>query len=359
MAGHRRLAPSGNEAFDRARATCCTVPRRRGARLVRDRRGRADRSRDPRVGGRVRRRHPAGSRPAVGGRGLGRDRPRERGAPDLGDFLEAAARLQLGDGRGRAASCSPRVDDPTDPWFPCSVTAARIARAHTWRISTATSTPPRAEVLAAFEADPFAPDVWDAFARLCAETDFDPTEFVACVPDDRTFEVLAALRSSAPAGVDRIAELIWARNPGDPRVLALVPSFAAKLEGMRAMEWSARMRGAAWAASAPCSRRAEDEHVDATERVRACALAHASFGDRRARELLERGGAGSARRRVVAGRARGVGDRAGARRHGRRRPARPPRTVRSRSRRRCSRGARRARRTRCSCTACRSRRPRT
>jgi len=34
--------------------------------------------------------------------------------------------------------------------------------------------------------------------------------------------------------------------------------------------------------------RAEDERVDAIERVRACALAHAAFGDRRARELLEK-----------------------------------------------------------------------
>ena len=34
--------------------------------------------------------------------------------------------------------------------------------------------------------------------------------------------------------------------------------------------------------------RAEDERVDAVERVRACVFAHAAFGDRRARELLER-----------------------------------------------------------------------
>ena len=76
---------------------------------------------------------------------------------------------------------------------------------------------------------------------------------MAQVPDDRTFEVITALRSSAPEGVDRIVELIWARNPGDARVLALVPRFAAKLASVRAMEWSARMRGAGMGAPARCS----------------------------------------------------------------------------------------------------------
>ena len=118
----------------------------------------------------------------------------------------------------------------------------------------------------AFDADPFAPDVWDAFARLCAETDFDPTGFVARIPDDRVLGVLAALRTSAPAGVDRIAELIWERQSGDPRVLALVPSFAAKLDSMRALEWSARIRAAGMGRLCPLVDRAETRTV---ERARA------------------------------------------------------------------------------------------
>jgi hypothetical protein len=206
--------------------------------------------------------------------------------PDLGDFLDAAARLQLDDIEGARAVLE-RVEDPTDPWFPCSVTAARIARAHVAYLDGDVENA-RAEVLATFEMDRFAPEVWDAFARLCAESDFDPTEVVAQVPDDRTFDVIAALRSSAPEGVDRIAELIWNRNPGDARVLALVPRFASKLESVRAMEWSARMRGVGMGRTCPLLARAEDERVEPMERVRACALAHAAFGDRRARELLEK-----------------------------------------------------------------------
>ena len=143
--------------------------------------------------------------------------------PDLGDFLEAAARLQLDDPEG-ARRVLARVEDPTDRWFPCSVTAARIARAHVAYLEGDVEAA-RAEVSATFETDPFAPEVWDAFARFCADTDFDPTDVVAFVPDDRTFEVIVALRNSAPEGVDRIAELIWARNPGDARVLAEVESL--------------------------------------------------------------------------------------------------------------------------------------
>src|SRR5262249_7830426 len=94
--------------------------------------------------------------------------------------------------------------------------------------------------------------------------------------------------ASAADGVDRIAELIWSRNPGDPRVLALVPSFAARVESMRALEWSGRIRAAGMGRLCPLLQRAEDVRVGATERARAAALAHAAFGDRRAREALER-----------------------------------------------------------------------
>ncbi len=208
------------------------------------------------------------------------------GRPDLGDFLEAGARLQLDD-RDGARRLLDQVEDPSDAWFPCSVTAARIARADVAYLDGDVDRA-RTEVLATFETDRYATEVWDAFARLCADTDFDPTEAIELIPDDRTFEVITALRNSEPAGVDRIAEVIWARNPGDARVLALVPRFAAKLESIRAMEWSARMRRVGMGRTCPLLARAEDESVDPLERVRACALVHVAFGDRRARELLEK-----------------------------------------------------------------------
>jgi hypothetical protein len=210
--------------------------------------------------------------------------------PDLGNLLEAAAQLQLGD-VDTARELLEHVQDPRDPWFPVSITSARIAHAHVAFLDGDVERATR-EVLDAFTADPFAADVWDAFARLCAETEFDAAPIVAQIPDERAFEVLASLRASAPEGVDRIAELIWNRNPGDARVLALVPSFAAKLESLRAMEWSARMRAADMGRLCPLLQRAEDLRVGAAERARAAALAHASFGDTRARELLARAARG-------------------------------------------------------------------
>jgi hypothetical protein len=277
------VAPSGNEAFDRARSYLARLREDEALDWFQI----AAEASDPAI--------RSSAAAFVAGILLARGRPwevsfwadlvRENAPrPDLGDLLEAAAHLQLGEvdaARGLLAC----VTDPTDTWFPASVTAARIARAHVMyldgEIDAATT-----EVLAAFEADPFAPDVWDAFARLCAETDFDPAGLVARVPDDRVLEVLASLRASTPAGVDRIAELVWERQQGDPRVLALVPSFAAKLDSMRALEWSARIRAAGMGRLCPLLDRAEDGNVDAPERVRAATLAHASFGDGRARSAL-------------------------------------------------------------------------
>ena len=280
------LKPSGCEEFDRARQLLTEFRDDEALDYFELASGRAT---DPAV--------RASAAAFVAGLLLGSNRPWEVEAwaeivrdnaatPDLGDFLEAAARLQLDDLEG-ARRVLARVEDPTDPWFPCSVTAARMARAHVAYLDGDVEEA-RAEVFAVFELDRFAPEVWDAFARLCADTDFDPADAVASVPDDRTFEVITALRSSVPEGVDRIAELIWQRNPGDARVLALVPRFASKLESVRAMEWSARMRAAGMGRTCPLLARAEDERADAVERVRACVFAHAAFGDRRARELLER-----------------------------------------------------------------------
>ena len=278
------LTPSGNEAFDRARTYLARLREEEALDWFQIA---ADGSDDPEI--------RSSAAAFVAGILLSRGRPwevsvwadmvREGAArPDLGDLLDAAAHLQLGE-VDAARTLLDGVTDPTDRWFPASVTSARIARAHVMyldeNIEAAT-----AEVLAAFEADPFAADVWDAFARLCAETDFDPSDFVARIPDDKILEVLASLRSSAPAGVDRIAERIWNRKVGDPRVLALVPSFAAKLESMRAMEWSARIRAADMGRLCPLVDRAEDRMVAAPERVRAAMLAHASFGDTRARAAV-------------------------------------------------------------------------
>ncbi len=279
------VVPSGNEAFDRARTYLARLREEEALdwfQIAAD-------TADVRA---VR----ASAAAFVAGILLSRGRPWEvtvwaaivrdnSPRPDLGDLLEAAAHLQLGEvDQARVLLAS--VTDPTDEWFPASNTAVRIARAHVMYLDGAVDAA-TAEVLAAFDADPFAPDVWDAFARLCSETDFDPTDFVARIPDEQVLEVLASLRASAPRGVDRIAELIWQRHTGDPRVLALVPSFAAKLDSMRALEWSARIRATGMGRLCPLLDRANDASVAAPERVRAAALAHVSFGDGGARIAMK------------------------------------------------------------------------
>ena len=290
MTAADEVAPSGDEAFDRAQTL---LARFREEEALDWFQIAAESAGDPIVRG--------SAAAFVAGILLTRSRPWEvtiwadvvranAARPDLGNLLEAAAHLQLGE-TGAARRLLEAVTDPTDPWFPASVTSARIARAHVMYLEGDVDAA-TAEVLAAFAADPFAPDVWDAFARLCAETDFDPADFVARVPDDRVLDVLASLRASAPAGVDRIAQLVWERHQGDPRVLALVPSFAAKLDSLRALEWSARIRASEMGRLCPLVVRAEDPLVGAPERVRAAALVHATFGDSRARHAIGAAAAG-------------------------------------------------------------------
>jgi len=207
------------------------------------------------------------------------------GSCDLAALLEALAHLQL-DELDPAFALLEGIGEPVDPWFPCSQTVARIVRAHV-RYLLGDRERAAAEVMEAFGTDPYSPDVWDAFARMCAETDFDPAPAVAALPDDRMLEVLVAIRASEPNGASRIAELIWERAPGDARVLAVVPSFAARLDSVDAVQWSARMRSAGMGRTCPLLARADDVNVPARERIRAAALAYASFGDTRARESLE------------------------------------------------------------------------
>jgi hypothetical protein len=204
----------------------------------------------------------------------------------LASMLEASARLQLGE-VDEARALLADADAPHDPWYPCSPASVRVVWAHVRHLDGDREGAAN-DVLVAFTDDPFAADVWDAFARFCAETDFDPTPAVDQVPHERTVDILRALRASSPTGVARIAELIWARDPADARVLALVPSFAARIHSIAALQWSARMRAAGMGRTCPLLARADDLHVEAGDRVRAAALAYASFGDKRGRQSLER-----------------------------------------------------------------------
>jgi hypothetical protein len=203
----------------------------------------------------------------------------------LADVIEASARIQLEDLDGARALLE-RAEAPADEWFDCSPVIVQVLRAHLDYLDGDVEAA-RDAVVAAFRAAPFASDVWDAFARLCADTDFDPHSVVVALPDDRVTDVLATLQGSEPAGVDRIVEALWSRRPGDPRLLASATRFAPALDATRAMEWAVRLRAVGDHARCPLVARAKDRAVEPIERLRSAVLAHVSFDDERARDALE------------------------------------------------------------------------
>ncbi|MCU1426179.1 MAG: hypothetical protein JWL83_179 [Actinomycetia bacterium] len=203
----------------------------------------------------------------------------------IADVLEASARIQLEDLDG-ARELLDGVQDTTDEWFACSPVVVRVLHAHLEYVDGRREAA-RDEVLAAFAEEPFAADVWDAFARFCAETDFDVAPVVAAVTEERVLGVLGALQGAEPEGVDRIVDRLWERRPKDPRVLAAATRFAPALAAPRALEWSARLRAAGENARCPLIARAKDTNVEPSERLRAAAVAFATFADERARDAVE------------------------------------------------------------------------
>jgi hypothetical protein len=203
----------------------------------------------------------------------------------LADVLEASARIQLDDLDG-ARELLDDIEPPVDEWFDCSPVIVEVLRAHL-DYCDGRSDAARDAILGAFQQAPLAPDVWDAFARFCAETDFDPEQVVATVPDDQVNKVLATLQSSEPDGVDRIAEVLWERRPNDSRVLAAATRFAPQLDATRCLEWSVRIRAVGDHAFCPLVARAKDRGIDPIERLRSAILAFESFDDERARAAVE------------------------------------------------------------------------
>ena len=276
--------------------------------------------------------------------------------PDLGNLLEAAARLQLGeiDAARGVARRRHRPDRPVVPGHrqhgPPGACARGVSRRQR-RGGDARS------ARRCSRTDPYSPDVWDAFARLVRRDRLRPDRrWSRGSPTTRRSKCWRRCAGRRPTASIASPSSSGLRNPGDPRCSRSCPSFAARLDSLRAMEWSARMRARrAWVALCPLLERAEDERVGAAERARAAALAHASFGDTRARE--------AARAR---GRRLSPDDELG-RRLRESWTIAPMLTdsvvVRGRDDRRCGRcGSRRLvrrrrdqrGRTRCSCTACRS-----
>jgi hypothetical protein len=203
----------------------------------------------------------------------------------VADVLEAAAMIQLDDVEA-ARSLLANVEDTSDEWFPCSPVVVPVLQAHLDYLEGDVDSA-RDAILAAFEAEPFAPDVWDAFARLCGETDFDPAPLVDAITDDRVLGVLAALQGAMPEGADVIVEALWDRYPRDPRIVAAATRFAPALDASRGLEWSVRIRAAGDDERCPLLARARDAKVEPIDRLRAAVVAFVTFEDERVRDAVE------------------------------------------------------------------------
>jgi tetratricopeptide (TPR) repeat protein len=203
---------------------------------------------------------------------------------ELADVLEAAALVQAGDCSAALALLAP-IGAAGDGYTEIPASLVRLVRGHAsyvlGRFDDATT-----QVLGAFADDAMVPDVWAAFAAICAETDFDPRPVVAMVDRADYKRVLGWLDHAPADGVDRIVEAMWGRNPGDRTLLAFATAFAPYVELSRALEWSARIREAGASDHCPLIRLASARNAQPAQRVRAAIVAAQTFGDERAAPLV-------------------------------------------------------------------------
>ncbi|GGK18316.1 hypothetical protein GCM10010124_08620 [Pilimelia terevasa] len=106
-------------------------------------------------------------------------------------------------------------------------------------------------------------------------------------PADRLRTLLAAVVNEPAPLVDALADALWQRHEGHPVPLALGARVGPALTPDRALEWSARLRAHGHAADCPLLALAQEKSRTPRDRVRAAAVALATFGDGAAVPLLE------------------------------------------------------------------------
>lgn len=99
------------------------------------------------------------------------------------------------------------------------------------------------------------------------------------LPAPAVMTTLAEVRTLRPVDADAVLESLWCRDMNRPGVLAAAPEVAAALPVLRALEWSARLRGAGSAQLCPLVALAFDASRTPRDRVVAAAVALEAFGD--------------------------------------------------------------------------------
>ncbi len=205
----------------------------------------------------------------------------------LGDLLEASACVQLGDFQGALeilGAAGPLVA-PRDKWFRCSVAGMYAARVRALvmadRIAEAES-----ELRRSLRGLSDTQELWETVASLAANDSIDPKSYLDALAPARLLDVFGWIAGGPAHGLDRIAEGLWKRVPGDVRVLAAVTLFAWRLDAERGLVWCHRLLDAGVTERSPLLERAEMVQVAPADRVRAASVG-VLLDEERARHALE------------------------------------------------------------------------
>lgn len=196
----------------------------------------------------------------------------------LPDFMEARAQLLL----GRPEAALPLLEGM----------AERELDDDNFEYAAEVLSPLRAQALAELHRPGEAADVLLAalsagscdvhvgtILELLLAAGRDPGDLGRAVPDHFYRPVLAQVLQLAPEVADMALEGWWQAGPAEPvAVLAAAANLAVRLSLVRALEWSARLRGRGLVQACPLLRIAADPVRPPAERVRAAAVAFGTFG---------------------------------------------------------------------------------
>ena len=205
----------------------------------------------------------------------------------LGDMLEAAACVQLGDSTGalQLLGSEGTLVAPRDAWFRCSVAGMYAARVRALVMAGRHDDAHR-ELKRSLRGLADAPELWETVATLVASGEIEAKSYLDALAPARVLDVFGWIAGAPAAGLDGIAEGLWTRVPGDHRVLAAVSLCAWRLDPERALVWSVRLLEAGVTDRSPLLERAEMVQVEAADRVVAACVGF-ELDEGRARVALE------------------------------------------------------------------------
>jgi len=127
---------------------------------------------------------------------------------------------------------------------------------------------------------------WGPMAVAAAAAGTDVSVVTAFVTDDALLSACAEVVSSVAPLAPAFLEELWARFPGDPRLLGAAARLGAQFSVGRALDWSARLRSAGAAERCPLRAIVAAPDAAPAERLRAAAVLEAAFGERQPDEAV-------------------------------------------------------------------------